>query len=149
MGPIQLQPMDEDSSAAAPPRRTRFQFGLRSLFELTFLVACILAVAKWIGPEFGWISAVPLGIVAVVVLSTHWRCMLGTVIGFAILVVAVICLSGIKTPGADLPKAIVTVGSFGGAFGASIHAIILRQRGIGVSCLVASIIVVFCLLVLG
>jgi hypothetical protein len=38
-------------------------------------------------------------------------------------------------------KALVTLGSFGGAFGASVHAILLKQRIIGSILLVTSIIV--------
>ena len=44
---------------------TRYQFGLRSLFGLTLLVACILSVLRFLGPAYGMASVVPLGTIAI------------------------------------------------------------------------------------
>lgn len=117
--------MAANDSSDTQSRRPRYQFGLASLFHLTFLVACILAVTKWIGPFFGWVAAVPLGIIAILLLCTHWHCIIGTVVGFAVLSSCLIAACGM--PNVELLKNVVAFGSFGGAIGASVHAILLWQ----------------------
>ena len=119
----------------------RFQFGLSSLFVLTLLTACILSVYRCLGPVYGALSAVPLSIVAMLLLSTHWRCTPGAVIG-AVLAGLVGFFLVIRFEKSD-PQFVraVTLGSFGGSWGGCIHAIILKRRVIGGILLALSLLV--------
>lgn len=132
--------MAENNSSASQPRQSRYQFGLASLLLLTFLVACILSVYRCLGPVHGLMSAIPLGIIAILLLYTGWQCTIGTVIGVAVLSFVGLYLIGFEPTDPRFLKAMVTLGSFGGAFGASIHAIVLKQRVVGGILLVVTIV---------
>lgn len=141
--------MTEDSASRDQPRRSRyqFQFNLASLFELTFLVACTLSVSIWVSREFWWFTAIPLGIIAILLLCTRWHCTIGTLIGFvsgiAVLFFVTACWIRSARANPDWLQDMVLVGSYGGAFGASIHAIVLKQRLLGGILLAVTIIVFF------
>jgi len=133
--------MTENDSSATQPRRSRYQFGLASLLLLTLLVACILSVNRCLGLVYGWISAIPLGIVAVLLLYTRWRCAIGTLLGAGVLsLIGFYLIIAFERSDPRFLKAMVMLGSFGGAFGASIHAIILKRRVVGSLLLVVSIV---------
>jgi hypothetical protein len=139
----------EDDPGSARPRQSPYQFGLASLFWLTLLVACILSINRTLGPPYGWLSAIPLGIVATLALRTRWRSMVGFGIGFAVLsLVGYFFIIGFKPSDPKFVKAMVTLGSFGGAVGASINAIVLKRWIIGSILLAASIIAFLAALVI-
>jgi hypothetical protein len=113
---------------------------------LTLLTACILSVNKCLGPVYGWLSAIPLGIVALLLLATHWRCTIGTVLGAVILaLIGYWRVIGYSVSDPHFAKAIVTLASYGGAWGASLHAIFLKRWIIG-NLLLIVLIVVFILI---
>ena len=132
--------MAEDVTSSDQVVRSRFQFGLSSLFVLTLLVACVLSIYRCLGPGYGWLNTIPLGIVAILLLSTRWRCMMGTFVGAAVLTLIGVCwIIGFEKSDPRFLKAAVTLASFGGAFGASVHAIVLKWRIIGGLLLAAAI----------
>jgi hypothetical protein len=133
--------MTDDSSSTPEPRQSRFQFGIASLLLLTLLVACILSVGKCLGPVYGLLSAIPLSIVAILLLSTCWRCVVGTLIGsvvFALLGFYILQWDPLKP---EYVKAVVTLAAFGGAIGASIHTIVLKRLALGGIFLALSILI--------
>jgi hypothetical protein len=137
----------ETENTTPQPCKPRFQFGLSSLFVLTLLVACVLSAYRCLGPLYGLLSAVPLGIVATLLLCTRWRCTVGSVIGAGILaVIGVLFVINFDRSDPKFLKAMVTLGSFGGAFGASIHAIVLKRWILGSIMLVVSILVLLVIL---
>ena len=134
--------MPEDASFREPARRSRYQFGLSSLFVLTLLAACILSIYRCLGPGYGWLNTIPLGIVGILLLCTHWRCAIGALVGAAVLTVfGVYCIIRFQRSDPLFVKAAVTLGAFGGAFGASVHAIFLQRRILGGLLLAAAILV--------
>jgi hypothetical protein len=119
----------------------RNQFTIRSLLLLMALVAWILGVNRWLGPPFGWITAVPLSIVALLVLVTRGWATLGAVFGFV-----AFCLLGYfqiiqwdKTDPRFL-QSLICFASFGGAAGGSIHALFLKRWVLGSLSLLASVV---------
>lgn len=141
--------MTENNSSATAPRPPRYQFGLASLLLLTFLVACILSAYRCLGPLYGWNTAIPLGIVAILLLYTRWQCTLGVLMGGAVLsLVGVYGIIGFDRSDIRFIKALVTLGSFGGAWGGSIHAIVSKRPIVG-GLLLAISIIVFVVLLLG
>ena len=137
-----------ETSSTAQANKSQYQFTLASLFVLTLLVACILSLYRCLGPAYGLVSAIPLGIIAVLLLRTRWHCTIGTVIGSVILpLVGLYLIIGFDRSDPRFLKAVVTLGSFGGAFGAGLHAIILKRWIIGSILLAVSIIVFVAILV--
>ena len=139
--------MTENVSSSEQLRQSRFQFSLASLFTLTFLVACVLSVCRCLGPLYGWASAIPLGIVTLLLLCTRFRCTIGTMIGAVILaVLGYFLIIGYAKSDPHFIKAMVLLGSYGGAAGASIHAIILKRWVIGGILLAVAILVLAAIL---
>jgi hypothetical protein len=125
-----------------PPRPPRFQFGLSSLLVLTLLVACILSVYRCLGPVYGLLSAIPLGFVAVLILATHWRCAVGTLVGaFILALIGYRWVVGFSVYDPHFAKAMVTLTSYGAAWGAGVHAVLVRRWILGGLLLVISIVV--------
>ena len=125
--------------AITPPA---FCSRLASLFVLTLLVACILSAYRCLGPTYGLISAVPLGVIAILLLYTRWKCTIGTLIGGIVLSLAgFYWIIGFDRSDPRFLKAMVTLASFGGAWGCSIDAIIRKRRIVGGILLAVSIIV--------
>jgi hypothetical protein len=134
--------MTEIHSSTPQPGPSRFQFGLSSLFLLTLLVACILSIYRCLGPMYGVLSAIPLSIVATLLLYTRWRCTFGSLIGAGTLaVLGFFILVHWNPSDPKYVKSIVTLGAFGGAVGASIHAIILKRWIVGSILLAISILI--------
>jgi hypothetical protein len=141
--------MTENGSSTPQPRQSRYQFGLASLCLLTLLVACILSAYRCLGPVYGWISAIPLGIIAILLLYAGWQCTIGTLIGGVVLsLVGIRWIIGFDVSDIRFFKAMVTLGSYGGAFGASIHAIIRKRWIVGSVLLAVAIIVLVVVLII-
>jgi hypothetical protein len=130
---------DSESKAAVEPRRR--QFTTAALLFVMTLVAWILAVNRWLGPPYGWMTAIPLAIVALLVLITRGRAAVGTVVGFtALCLLGYFLIIGWEPTDPRFLKSLVCLGSFGGAAGGSIHALFMKRWIVGSLSLIASIV---------
>ena len=114
------------------PPNTR-QYSIRSLLALFFSVALILAANRWLGPIYGWITAVPCGIVLILTLLTSYRVLIGGAIVAVLFVVLYLYVTQ-GGAGFDPRKATLAVGAYGAAIGGSLHAIWYRPA-VGIAAL--------------
>ena len=120
-----------NTQAARPNlRNQRDQFTLLTLFKVVVVVSCGLAVNRWLGPTFGWATAIPLMLALIVGMQTGGWTMVGTLIGCLLTMHFV--TGGIP---ADSVFREIEIGmcTCGASAGAGTHAILLRRWFLGLS----------------
>ena len=117
------------------------QFTTRALFVVMALVAWILGVNRWLGPPFGWMTAIPLTIVAFLVLFTRGWATLGAMVGFVVLgLLGYFVIIQWDKSDPRFIKSLVCVASFGSAAGGSIQALLMKRWILGSLSLLASFV---------
>ena len=128
-----------DSSDADVEQGSR-QFTLRGLCAVTFIVAWILAVNRWLGPPYGSLTAMPLSILAVLVVVARQQILIGAILGALLLSFIGIAFL-IQWDPADprYAKSLLLLAAGGCATGGSINALAVRRWLLGGLSLLGSI----------
>jgi hypothetical protein len=134
--------MTDTSVQTASKKNVFYQFTIRSLLGAILITSWTLAVNRWLGSPYGWITAIPVAMVGVLVLRTSGWALLGGIIGFvAMTLIGLFFIIGWPPSDPRFMKSVVAVGSYGAAGGASLHAMALKQWILGTLLLIATIVV--------
>ena len=131
-----------DSPPTSTKQAAAWQFTIQSLLGAVFLISWILAVNRWLGSPYGWLTAIPLSVVALLALRARGKILIGAAFGFAGMAI-IGCAFIIEWNSSDprLLKSAITIGSFGARWGASLNAIVIHLRVLGALALVAAAVI--------
>jgi hypothetical protein len=125
-----------------PERRlSPWQFSVATLILVMVLICWILAVHRWLGETYGWITAIPLGLAGIVGLATRGRALVGFALGSAAIALVGSLLIGWEPSDIRFYKSLAALGAYGGAAGGGLHAIWLRRRWLGGAVFLAAVVI--------
>jgi hypothetical protein len=122
---------ENDDIHDIPTSAKSYQFRVRDLLFATTLVASTLGLFLWLGWPWNWPILLPVAIIVLLGLRTRWHTSLGCFLGMATFAVVGWIAIGYPKSDPSFARSMAFIVTYGGSWGAGIHALLLRRWILG------------------